>query len=79
MRDEKIIELFFCRDEQAIQESMNTYGAYCRTIAAGILQNSEDIEEAVADTWLAAWDSIPPNRPIIYDWQTGEKTALDTY
>jgi len=63
MNDEKIIELFFRRDEQAIRESMAAYGAYCRTVAAGILQRPEDIEEAVADTWLAVWEAIPPNRP----------------
>ena len=63
MTDEKIIELFFCRDEQAIRESAVAYGAYCRTIASGILKDPMDAEEAVADTWLAAWDSIPPNRP----------------
>lgn len=63
MNDEKIIDLFFRRDEQAIQESMNTYGGYCRTVAAGILEDPSDIEEAVADTWLAAWDTIPPQRP----------------
>lgn len=63
MTDEKIIELFFHRDEQAIRESAIAYGAYCRSIAAGILSDPSDAEEAVADTWLAAWDSIPPNRP----------------
>ena len=63
MHDEKIIELFFARDEQAIRESMNAYGAYCRSIAGGILPNPSDAEEAVADTWLAAWDAIPPQRP----------------
>ena len=63
MNDEKIIDLFFERDEQAIRESMNTYGGYCRTVAAGILADPSDIEEAVADTWLAAWDAIPPHRP----------------
>ena len=63
MNDEKIIALFFKRDEQAIQESMNNYDTYCRTVAAGILSNPADIEEAVADTWLAAWDTIPPQRP----------------
>ena len=63
MTDEKIIELFFHRDEQAIRESVIAYGAYCRSIAAGILSDPSDAEEAVADTWLAAWDSIPPNRP----------------
>jgi len=63
MNDEKIIDLFFRRDEQAIQESMIAYGTYCRTIASGILKDPLDAEEAVADTWLAAWDSIPPHRP----------------
>lgn len=63
MNDEKIIELFFSRDEQAIQQSIAAYGAYCRTVAAGILCDPADAEEAVADTWLAAWDSIPPHRP----------------
>ena len=63
MTDEKIIELFWNRDEQAIRESAVAYGAYCRTIASGILTDPMDAEEAVADTWLAAWDSIPPNRP----------------
>jgi len=63
MTDEKIIELYFKRDEQAIRESVIAYGTYCRSIAAGILCDPADAEEAVADTWLAAWDSIPPNRP----------------
>lgn len=63
MTDEKIIELFFRRDEQAIRESAIAYGAYCRSIASGILSDPLDAEEVVADTWLAAWESIPPNRP----------------
>jgi len=63
MTDEKIIELFLMRDEQAIQECMDAYGAYCRTVASGILSDPADVEEAVADTWLAAWDTIPPQLP----------------
>lgn len=63
MNDEKIIELFYKRDEQAIRECMALYGSYCRTVAAGILSDPADVEEAVADTWLAAWDSIPPQYP----------------
>lgn len=63
MNDEQIIELFQKRDEQAIRESMATYGSYCRTVAAGILADPGDVEEAVADTWLAAWDAIPPHVP----------------
>lgn len=63
MNDEKIIDLFFARDEQAIRACIDTYGTYCRTIAAGILSDPADVEEAVADTWLAVWNVIPPQRP----------------
>lgn len=63
MNDEKIIDLFFCRDEQAIGACIDTYGAYCHTVASGILSDPADVEEALADTWLAAWDAIPPQRP----------------
>lgn len=63
MTDEKIIDMFFQRDEQAIQVSMDIYDTYCRTVASGILSNPADIDEAVADTYLAVWDAIPPQRP----------------
>lgn len=63
MTDEKIIELFDRRDEQALQVCMELYGGYCYSVAAGILPDAADAEEAVADTWLAAWDAIPPQRP----------------
>lgn len=63
MNDKKIIELYLKRDEQAIRESMTSYGSYCRAVATGILSDPADAEEAVADTWLKAWDSIPPHRP----------------
>lgn len=63
MDDKKIIELFFRRDEQAIRESMAAYESYCRAIAARILPDPSDAEEAVADTWLTVWDAIPPQRP----------------
>jgi len=63
MSDEKIIDLFFARDEQAIRACIDTYETYCRTVASGILSDPADVEEAVADTWLAAWDAIPPQRP----------------
>lgn len=63
MNDEKIIELFQKRDEQAIRECMAQYGNYCRSVASGILADPADVEETVADTWLSAWDSIPPHVP----------------
>lgn len=63
MNDEKIIELYWRRDEQAIRESITAYGAYCRKIATEILPDPADVDEALADTWIAAWDCIPPQRP----------------
>ena len=63
MNDERIITLFQKRDEQAIRECMASYSSYCHTVAAGILSDPADAEEAVADTWLAVWDSIPPQHP----------------
>lgn len=61
--DEKIIDLYFSRSEEAITETSLRYGGYCRQIAESILGNTEDAEECVNDTWLRVWDSIPPARP----------------
>lgn len=63
MEDEKIIELFFARSEDAISALDEKYGAYCRTIAGNILKNSGDIEECLNDTYLKVWESVPPNSP----------------
>ncbi len=61
--DSKILELFFSRSEQAIGELEKKYGKYCYAISHRILENNEDSEECVNDTWLSAWNSIPPARP----------------
>ena len=63
MIDSKIIELYWNRQEAAISESNLKYGNYCHSIAYGILQRADDADECVADTWLNAWNVIPPNRP----------------
>lgn len=63
MTDTCIIELYFLRDEKAIEESRLKYGSYCHSIAYNILGSKEDSEECVNDTWLGAWNAIPPNRP----------------
>ena len=63
MTDESIIELYFARNESALTETDKTYGAYCRRIALNILELFEDAEECVNDTYLRAWNSIPPTRP----------------
>ena len=63
MNDQQIIALYFLRDEEAIQASMDCYGSYCRAVAARILEDPADVEETVADTWLQAWNAIPPQQP----------------
>lgn len=63
MDDNQIIDLFWNRDETAIEQTVNRYGRYCRTIAYNILGNEEDVQECLNDTWLGAWNSIPPARP----------------
>lgn len=63
MDDTSIIKLFFDRDEQAIQETDRKYGGYCYSIAYNILANQEDSEESVSDTYLSAWNTIPPRKP----------------
>ena len=63
MDDSKIIELFWERSERALEEISGKYGGYCRTIAWNILGSHQDTEECLNDTWLAAWDSIPPQKP----------------
>ena len=66
MEDEKIIELYFDRDERAIDETRNKYGKYCYRIAYNILKCAEDSEEVVSDTYVSAWEAIPPHRPNIF-------------
>ncbi len=65
MDDTKIIDLYFARDERAIDETDRKYGPYCRAIAMRILCNTQDSEECVSDTWLRAWHAMPPQRPSI--------------
>ena len=65
LEDSKIIDLYWARKEQALEETDAKYGNYCRTIARNILRNFEDTEECVSDTWLHAWNSMPPQRPGI--------------
>lgn len=63
MEDREIIELYWRHSERAIAESDAKYGAYCRKIAENILNNAEDAAECVNDTWMRAWNAIPPERP----------------
>lgn len=63
MTDTEIINLYWNRDQHAIEQSEKQYGGYCYSIACGILHNNEDSEECVNDTWLKAWSAMPPQRP----------------
>ena len=71
MDDNEIIALFFARDEGAIEAAGREYGAYCASIARGILDDQGAAEECVNDTWLKCWQSIPPQRPNSLKSYTG--------
>ena len=63
MDDQDILGLYLRREEAAITETDRKYGPLCRRVAMNILSVREDAEECVNDTWLAAWEQIPPQRP----------------
>jgi len=65
MEDRSILNLYNSRDESAITETAAKYGGYCTKIAMNILRNEQDADECVNDTWLKAWESIPPMVPVI--------------
>ena len=82
MNDETIVELYWQRQERAITETQKKYGPYLHQIANNILQNREDSQESVNDTYLAAWNSIPPHRPQIlraYLVKLIRRIAIDCY
>jgi RNA polymerase sigma-70 factor (ECF subfamily) len=82
MTDNQILDLYEARSECAISETAKQYGTYCTAIAMRILQNTEDSEEAVNDTYLKAWNAIPPQRPPIFSSFLGRITknlSLDRY
>ena len=66
MNDREIIDLYFARNDAAVSETMAKYGRMLRSIAYGILHNSSDSEECENDTYLAAWNRIPPLRPKVF-------------
>ena len=74
MDDHRIVELYWERSEQAIKETASKYADYCYAIAYNILGNREDSEESVNDTYLDAWNSMPPHRPIFLSTFLGKIT-----
>lgn len=74
MEDKTIIDLFWNRSEEAITQTDVKYGRYCYSIAYNILTNQEDAEESVSDTYMAAWERIPPTRPTVLSTFLGRIT-----
>lgn len=74
MDDDQIVDLFWNREESAIEQAAEKYGSYCQTIALNILSNREDAEECVNDTWLRVWNAIPPERPKVFRAWVGKIT-----
>lgn len=63
MEDSRIIDLYFARNEDAIRYTDDTYGRRLFHLAERIVNNDQDAEESISDTYLKAWDTIPPHRP----------------
>lgn len=82
MGDQEIIQLFFQRCEEAVTQTQKKYGALCRSVAQRLLSDPRDTEECVSDTYLRAWNAIPPERPRslrAYLARITRNLALDRY
>ena len=74
MQDEHIVALYWARNEAAIEETKTKYEHYLLKIAHNILLDTEDSKESVNDTYLAAWNSMPPHKPSILSTYLGKLT-----
>ena len=74
MRDEMIVDLYWQRDESAISETERKYGRYLSKIAHNILSDREAVKETVNDTYLKAWNSMPPHKPNVLAAYLGKIT-----
>ncbi len=82
MEDHQIVDLYWQRNEEAIQETEKKYGRYLLRIAYNVLFDAEDSKESVNDTYMRAWHSMPPNKPGILSTYLGRMTrqlSIDTY
>ena len=80
--DQTVVNMFWQRSEEAITRCEALYGAYCQTIAYNILRSVQDAKECVNETWLKAWNAIPPARPRslkTYLGRISRNLALDRY
>lgn len=74
MEDAGIVQLYWDRSERAVTETDAKYGPYCYSIAYNALGNAEDAEETVSDTYMAAWNKLPPHRPMVLKTFLGKIT-----
>lgn len=74
MEDKQIVALYWARNEQALTETATKYGHYCFCIAHNILSCREDARECVNDTYLSAWERIPPHEPTVLSAFLGKIT-----
>lgn len=74
MEDSQIVQLYWDRNERAILVTAEKYGNYCMNIARNILENKEDAEECINDTYLHAWNAMPPHKPKILSTFLGKIT-----
>ena len=74
MEDLEIVELYWNRDESALKATADKYGNYCYSIAYNILHNNEDAQECVNETYLGAWNAIPPHHPQVLSTFLGKIT-----
>lgn len=82
MQDEAIVTLYWQRDETAIQHTQDKYGRYLTKIAYNILADLEDSMESVNDTYLHAWNSMPPHRPSVlstYLAKIARRVSIDIF
>ncbi len=82
MNDREIVALFWAKNENAIHATAAKYGSYCHTVAYNILYDHFEADECVNDTYLSAWNSIPPQKPNILSAFLGKITrniALNRY
>ncbi|MBQ4113302.1 MAG: sigma-70 family RNA polymerase sigma factor [Clostridia bacterium] len=82
LSDGEIIDLYWKRDEQAIKETDRKYQHFLLTVAHNILRNGWDCEECLNDTYLGAWNAIPPARPKALQAFLAtimRRTAIDRY
>ena len=82
MEDKDIIALYWARSEEAIRRTAEKYGAYCSRIIRRVLGDGRDAEECLSDTWLGAWNAMPPQKPARlppFLGRIARNTALDRY